>query len=180
MSAHITFGYGVWCPCTNPSLHVIKGPIIWPPPAYFILVCASSWRASKGVVGRTPLHALFMRPAPHWFHCCLISAEARYFPTSKSPPPLPQSLLSHRITCSTPPPAEVRSGVRCGGKIRRARVWGPPSNLSNCGINLRRTLLLLFTVTSEPLSPSCQGKGRCRNLWLCALVLCWKYLQYLI
>lgn len=45
-------------------------------------------------------HAIFIRQTPHWFSCCLISAVARYFPTSKSPSPIPRLQLSPAPPCT--------------------------------------------------------------------------------
>lgn len=65
-------------------------------------------------------HAIFIRQTPHWFSCCLISAVARYFPTSKSPSPIPRLQLSHSITCSTLHQLRWLQGY--GGKIRHLTI----------------------------------------------------------
>ena len=87
-------------------------PITRPQTEYFILICASSlWALKRFFRGNAP-HTLNTRRAPHWFSCCLISAVARYFPTSKATRLLPQPQLSRGITCSTVCWLEVSSGIR--------------------------------------------------------------------
>lgn len=120
MRTHTVFNHSMlaksWCPCPiNASKSLFKRdqrPIIWPPPAYFKLVCTplrGLWRELSGERPLYLIHEAGSSSIPLLFN---LSGDTIFSRVKKPPSPLPRLLLSHRITCSTHPPAEVSSGIQ--------------------------------------------------------------------